>query len=102
MHLSWNVRLCGTALASNDQTTQTKKKESAHRLERGVSVLRDVDVPSQVERVHCLPPIDLEVLESEQHGVRYARHWLDVLRYADADERMTAAGGIPWKPPCGA
>jgi hypothetical protein len=34
------------------------------------------------------------LLESEQHAVRYARHWLDVLRYADADERMTAAPGI--------
>src|SRR5215813_12150271 len=35
-----------------------------------------------------------KLLDNEQHGVRYARHWLDVLRYADADERMTAAGGI--------
>jgi hypothetical protein len=35
-----------------------------------------------------------KLLESEQHGVRYARHWLDVLRYADADERMTAAAGL--------
>ena len=34
------------------------------------------------------------LLASDQHGVRYARHWLDVLRYADADERMTAAAGI--------
>jgi hypothetical protein len=34
------------------------------------------------------------LLTSEQHGVRYARHWLDVLRYADVDERMTAAPGI--------
>jgi hypothetical protein len=34
------------------------------------------------------------LLESEQHGVRYARHWLDVLRYADVDERMLAARGI--------
>src|SRR5882672_11123272 len=34
------------------------------------------------------------LLASEQHGVRYARHWLDVLRYADSDERMTAAAGI--------
>jgi Protein of unknown function (DUF1553)/Protein of unknown function (DUF1549) len=34
------------------------------------------------------------LLANEQHGVRYARHWLDVLRYADADERMTAAAGI--------
>src|SRR5262249_47049209 len=29
-----------------------------------------------------------KLLASEQHGVRYARHWLDVLRYADQDERM--------------
>lgn len=35
-----------------------------------------------------------KLLASEQHGVRYGRHWLDVLRYADSDERMTAAGGI--------
>lgn len=35
-----------------------------------------------------------ELLDSDQHAVRYARHWLDVLRYADADERMTAAPGI--------
>ena len=35
-----------------------------------------------------------KLLANEQHGVRYARHWLDVLRYADADERMTAAPGI--------
>src|SRR5258706_1110533 len=34
------------------------------------------------------------LLASEQHGVRYARHWLDVLRYADVDEHMIAAGGI--------
>jgi hypothetical protein len=35
-----------------------------------------------------------ELLDNDQHAVRYARHWLDVLRYADADERMTAAPGI--------
>ncbi len=34
------------------------------------------------------------LLEDEQHGVRYARRWLDVLRYADEDDRMTAAPGI--------
>ena len=34
------------------------------------------------------------LLDSEQHGVRYGRHWLDVLRYTDADERMYAAPGI--------
>ena len=35
-----------------------------------------------------------KLLASEQYGVRYARHWLDVLRYADVDERMIAAPGI--------
>jgi len=34
------------------------------------------------------------LLSSEQHGVRDARRWLDVLRYADVDENMIAAGGI--------
>jgi hypothetical protein len=35
-----------------------------------------------------------QLLSNEQHGVRYARRWLDVLRYADVDERMIAADGI--------
>src|SRR5262249_48820321 len=34
------------------------------------------------------------LLASPQHGVRYARHWLDVLRYADIDEGMPAEPGI--------
>lgn len=34
------------------------------------------------------------LLASEQHGVRFGRHWLDVLRYADVDENMRAAPGI--------
>lgn len=34
------------------------------------------------------------LLVSEQHGVHYGRHWLDVLRYADLDENMPAAPGI--------
>jgi hypothetical protein len=34
------------------------------------------------------------LLASEQHGVRYARHWLDVLRYTDTDDGMIAAAGI--------
>jgi Protein of unknown function (DUF1553)/Protein of unknown function (DUF1549) len=34
------------------------------------------------------------LLASDQYGVRYGRHWLDVLRYADAEERMYAAPGI--------
>ena len=35
-----------------------------------------------------------KLLASEQYGVRYGRHWLDVLRYADSEERMYAAPGI--------
>ena len=34
------------------------------------------------------------LLANEQYGVRYARHWLDVLRYADVDDKMTAAPGL--------
>jgi hypothetical protein len=34
------------------------------------------------------------LLASNQHGVQYGRHWLDVLRYADLDENMPAAPGI--------
>jgi Protein of unknown function (DUF1553)/Protein of unknown function (DUF1549) len=35
-----------------------------------------------------------QLLADKQHGVRYARHWLDVLRYADVDDTMAAASGI--------
>jgi hypothetical protein len=34
------------------------------------------------------------LLADPQHGVRYARHWLDVLRYADVDGAMVAENGI--------
>jgi hypothetical protein len=34
------------------------------------------------------------LLASEQHGVRYARHWLDVLRYTDIDDQMAAESGV--------
>ena len=34
------------------------------------------------------------LLADKQHGVRYARHWLDVLRYADVDDNLAAASGI--------
>ncbi len=34
------------------------------------------------------------LLANPQHGVRYGRHWLDVLRFADVDERMYAQAGI--------
>jgi hypothetical protein len=34
------------------------------------------------------------LLASEQYGVRWTRHWMDVLRYADQDSGMPAASGI--------
>jgi hypothetical protein len=34
------------------------------------------------------------LLADPQHGVRYARHWLDVLGYADVDNNMLAEQGI--------
>jgi hypothetical protein len=34
------------------------------------------------------------LLADKQHGVRYARQWLNVLRYADVDDTMAAASGI--------
>jgi len=55
--------------------------------EEQAAFLRD-ESPDAYEKV-----VD-RLLGSEQHGVRYGRHWLDVLRYADVDERMVAAPGI--------
>src|SRR5579859_878435 len=46
------------------------------------------DSPDAMEKVTN------RLLASEQHGVRYGRHWLDTLRYADVDENMPAASGI--------
>ena len=82
------------------------------RREMGVEPAPEADRSELVRRVyfdlHGLPPSTQEeaqfaadpapdayerlvdrLLADEQHAVRYARHWLDVLRYADADERMT-------------
>jgi hypothetical protein len=56
-------------------------------IEEQDAFLRD-DSPDAYEKA-----VD-RLLASEQHGVRYGRHWLDVLRYADVDERMIAAPGI--------
>ncbi len=56
-------------------------------IEEQEAFLRD-ESPDAYEKV-----VD-RLLASEQHGVRYGRHWLDVLRYADVDERMVAAPGI--------
>ena len=55
------------------------------------SFLRD-ESPNAYEKV-----VD-RLLASEQHGVRWGRHWLDVLRYADLDgvdgSVMPAASGV--------
>lgn len=84
---------------------------------RGLKAVGRADKLSLLRRVHLdligIPPSPSEqeefladdsadayekvvdrLLGDEQHAVRYARHWLDVLRYADADERMRAAPGI--------
>ncbi len=84
---------------------------------RGLTPVGRVDRPALLRRVYLdligIPPTPAEqeaflndatpgsyervvdrLLASEQHGVRDARRWLDVMRYADADERMIAAPGI--------
>ncbi len=89
----------------------------AARRAKGVRAVGPADRSTLLRRVHLdlvgIPPTPAEqevfaadgspdayekvvdrLLASEQHAVRYARHWLDVLRYADSDERMTAAPGI--------
>jgi hypothetical protein len=90
---------------------------AAKQREKGLSPVGPADKLTLLRRVYLdligIPPTPAEqdaflqdespdayekvvdkLLSSEQHGVRYARHWLDVLRYADADERMYAAPGI--------
>ncbi|MEW5977355.1 MAG: PSD1 and planctomycete cytochrome C domain-containing protein [Acidobacteriota bacterium] len=37
------------------------------------------------------------LLGDEQHGVNYARHWMDVLRYVDVDEHMPFSGIYRWR-----
>src|SRR5947207_8559169 len=56
-------------------------------LEEQEEFLRD-PTPEAVDKV-----VD-RLLVNEQYGVRYGRHWLDLLRYADRDENMPAAPGI--------
>jgi hypothetical protein len=55
--------------------------------EQEQAFLKD-DSPDAYEKV-----VD-RLLASEQHGARWSRHWLDVLRYADQDSGMPAASGI--------
>lgn len=90
---------------------------SAERHSRGLSAVGPADRLTLLRRVYLdligLPPSPVEqdafladtspdayekvvdqLLDNEQHAVRYARHWLDVLRYSDADSNLTAAPGI--------
>ncbi|PYV31978.1 MAG: hypothetical protein DMG09_25025, partial [Acidobacteria bacterium] len=55
---------------------------------REVALFLDDSSPQAYERV-----VD-RLLGDEQHGVNYARHWLDLLRYVDTDEHMPAYTGI--------
>lgn len=57
---------------------------SVEAQERFLADTTDAAESQEVERL----------LASEQHGVRYGRHWLDVLRYADFDEFMPSESGI--------
>lgn len=57
---------------------------SVEAQERFLADVSDAAVAQEVDRL----------LASEQHGVRYGRHWLDVLRYADLDEFMPSESGI--------
>ncbi len=84
---------------------------------KGVTPVGAADKPTLLRRVYMdligIPPTPVEqeaylndkspdayeklidrLLASEQYGVRYGRHWLDVLRYADSEERMYASPGI--------
>ncbi len=87
------------------------------RVAKGLKAVGPADKLTLLRRVHLdlvgLPPSPAEqeafladtspdayekvvdrLLASEQHAVRYARHWLDVLRYADTDEKMGPGSGI--------
>jgi len=85
-----------------------KKKLTSARVADRATLLRRVSYdliglpPTREELAHFMGdagPNDYEkvvdrLLDNEQHGANYARHWLDVLRYADVDEHMPASSGI--------
>jgi len=114
----WSLRpVVRPALPSGSESNPIDRFLNAELRSRGLKAVGAADKLSWLRRVHLdligLPPSPAEqeafladhsadayekvvdqLLANEQHAVRYARHWLDVLRYADADERMTAAPGI--------
>jgi hypothetical protein len=56
--------------------------------------LEEQDTFLSEESPRALDKVVDRLLASEQHGVRYGRHWLDVLRYTDVDENMPASSSI--------
>lgn len=114
----WSLQpVVRSALPEGPESNPIDRFLNAELRRRGIKPVGPADKAALLRRVHLdltgLPPLPAEqvafeadsspdayekvvdqLLASEQHAVRYARHWLDVLRYADADERMTAAPGI--------
>src|SRR3954470_23896052 len=114
----WSLKpVVRPALPDGPESNPIDRFINAEQKKRGVRAGGPADKPALLRRVYLdligLPPTPAEqeafladdsadaydkvvdrLLANEQHAVRYARHWLDVLRYADADERMTAAPGI--------
>ena len=116
--LWWSLKpVVRPALPDGPESNPIDRFINAELRHRGLKAVGAADKLSLLRRVHLdligIPPSPAEqeafladnsadayekvvdqLLANEQHAVRYARHWLDVLRYADADERMTAAPGI--------
>lgn len=105
------------ALPEGPEVNPVDRFLNAEIKKRGLRAVAPADQGSLLRRVYLdligipPPPVELarfladaspdayekivdQLLTNEQHGVRYARRWLDVMRYADADDRMTAAPGI--------
>ncbi len=114
----WSIkRVVRPTLPAGPETNPIDRFISAEIKLRKLEAVGPADKLTLLRRVHLdltgIPPTPAEqeafladdsadayekvvdrLLADEQHAVRYARHWLDVLRYADADERMPAAPGI--------
>lgn len=114
----WSLKpVVRPALPDGPESNPIDRFLNAKLKKRGLKAVGPVDKLSLLRRVYLdligIPPSPTEqqefladdsadayekvvdrLLGDEQHAVRYARHWLDVLRYADADERMRAAPGI--------
>src|SRR5204862_3377941 len=114
----WSLKpVVRPALPDGPETNPIDRFINAEFQNRGIKAVGAADKTSLLRRVYLdligIPPSPAEqdafladnsadayekvvdrLLANEQHAVRYARHWLDVLRYADADEQMTAAPGI--------